>query len=171
MKSQEIAYIVLSFVLIATFIAIFFFTYVSAVEADIIKTQINNVITDFVSSTDLVLSPEQKTQVGNIIIANLSVPNMSEDDREAMKTNDNLLKKSMIVFGMMVGIGLIIVISMWYRYRFDILDIFKYSLIMLFVIAITEILFATFVIKNYKLIDDNYLYYLVITNLEAYANS
>ena len=171
MKSQEIAYIILSFVLIATFIAVFFFTYVSSVEADIIKTQISNVIKDFVSSTDLVLTPEQKNQVGSIIVSNLTVPDMSEDDRKAMKTNDDLLKKSMIIFGILVGTGLVIVVAMWYRYRFDILDIFKYSLIMLCVIAITELLFVTLVTKNYRLIDDNYISYLVVTNLQAYANS
>lgn len=171
MKSQEIAYIILSFVIIATFIAVFFFTYVSDIEADIIKTQIDKVITDFVSTTNIVLTPDQKSQVGEIITENLTVPDMSEDDRKAAETNRDLIKKSMIIFGSLVGAGLLLVIVLWYRYRFDILDIFKYSLIMLGVIAMTELLFVTLVTKNYVLIDQNYLSYLVITNLQKYADS
>jgi hypothetical protein len=171
MKSQEIAYIILSFVLIATFIAIFFFTYVSSVEADIIKTQIDDVIANFVGTTDLVLTPDQKNQVGKIITENLTVPDMSQADSEAAKTNSDLVKKSLIIFGSLVGAGLLIVILMWYRYRFDILEIVKYSLIMLGVIALTELLFVTLVTKNYRLIDENYLSYLVITNLQKYADS
>lgn len=171
MKSQEIAYIILSFSLIATFIAIFFFTYVSDVEADIIKTQINKVITDFVASTNIILTPEEKNQIGQIITENLKVPDMSKDDREAAKTNSDLVKKSMVIFGCLVGTGLIIALVLWYVYRFDILQIIKYSLIMLAVIAITELLFVTLVTKNYRLIDQNYLTYLVITNLQKYARS
>jgi hypothetical protein len=171
MKSQEIAYIILSFVLTATFIAIFFFTYVSSVEADIIKTQIDKVITDFVSSTNIVLTPDQKSQVGKIITSGLTVPDMSDDDNKAAKTNSDLVNQSMIIFGCLVGGGLLIVLGMWYYYKLDILEILKYSLIMLAVIALTELLFVTLVTKNYRLIDDNYLSYLVVTNLENYANS
>ena len=171
MKSQEIAYIILSFVLSATFIAVFFFTYVSSVEADIIKTQIDKVITDFVASTNIFLTPDQKNQVGKIITENLTVPDMSKDDQNAAKTNNDLMKKSMIIFGFLVGVGFLIVIIMWYYYRFDILDIFRYSLIMLGVVAMTELLFVTLVTKNYRLIDENYVSYLVITNLQKYAKS
>ena len=171
MKSQEIAYIILSFVLTATFISVFFFTYVASVEEDIIKTQISGVINDFVSSTNLFLTPEQKSQVGKIIVENLSVPNMSKSDKEASETNKNLVKKSMVIFGSLIGIGILIIAGLWYFYRFDMMEIFRYSLIILALVVMTEILFVTLVTKNYRLIDQNYLTYLIITNLENYAKS
>lgn len=171
MKSQEIGYIILSFILTATFISIFFFTYVANVEGDIIKTQISKVIDDFVSSTGLILTPEQKTQVGKIIVENLSVPDMSKQDSDVQNTNNDLIKKSMIIFGALIGIGIFVIAILWYFYRFDILEILKYSLIMLGVIAMTELLFVTLVTKNYRLIDENYLSYLIITTLQEYANS
>lgn len=171
MKSQEIAYIILSFVLTATFISIFFFTYVANVEEDIIKTQISGVISDFVSSTNIFLTPEQKSQVGKIIIENLSVPDMSESDKEASETNNKLVKKTMVIFGVLVGVGILLIAVMWYFYRYDMAVILKYSLIILALVVMTEILFVTFVTKNYRLIDQNYLTYLIITNLENYAKS
>lgn len=171
MKSQQIAYIILSFILTSLFISIFFFTYVADTESEIIKDQINKVISDFVSSTNLFLSPDQKTQVGKIIMENLSVPDMSNADRTASKTNSNLLKKTMIAFGILIGLGLISILAMWYKYRFEFDQMIKHSIIILCLVAITEILFVTLVTKNYRLIDENYLSYLILTNLQNYANS
>jgi len=171
MKSQEIAYIILSFIITATFISVFFFTYVSSVEADIIKSQISNVIEDFVNSTNLVLTPTQKAEIGKVIVNSLSVPDMSSQDAQAAQTNNKLLKKSAIVFGMLIGIGIVIIAVMWYIYRFSVWEILKYSLLILVLVAVTEILFVTFVTKNYRLIDQNFLTYLIVTNLQKYANS
>lgn len=171
MKSQEIAYIILSFVLTATFISVFFFTYVADVEADIIKTQIGNVIDDFVSSTTLILTPDQKRQIGKIIVENLSIPDMSDADAKARKTNSSLIKKAILVFGILLGIGILVITIMWSFYRFNMLEILKYSLIILSLVAFTEIVFVTLVTKNYRLIDQNYLSYLIVNNLEKYANS
>lgn len=171
MKSQQISYIILSFILTATFISIFFFTYVANVEADIIKTQISNVINDFANSTNLVLTPTQKSKIGKIIVENLSMPDMSEEDANAQKTNNQLVKKSVIIFGILVGVGILLVFVLWYFNRFDILDIIKYSLVILAIVAMTELFFVTVVIKNYRLIDQNYISYLILNNLEKYANS
>ena len=171
MKSKEIAYIIISFILSATFISIFFFTYVANVEEDIIKTQISSVIYNFVNSTDLFLTTEQKNEVGKIIVQNITIPDMSQEDAAVQNTNNNLVKKTIIIFGIIFGIGMLIISIMWYFYRFDIIDMLKYSLIMLAIVAITEILFVTLITKNYQLIDQNYLTYLLLNNLQQYANS
>jgi len=171
MKSKEIAYIIISFILSATFISIFFFTYVANVEEDIIKTQISSVIDNFVNSTDLFLTTEQKNEVGKIIVQNITIPDMSQEDAAVQNTNNNLVKKTIIIFGIIFGIGMLIISIMWYFYRFDIIDMLKYSLIMLAIVAITEILFVTLITKNYQLIDQNYLTYLLLNNLQQYANS
>lgn len=171
MKSQEIAYIILSFVLAATFISIFFFTYVSSVEADIIKTQINNVVSNFISEASIALTPDQKAAIGKIVTDNLSVPDMSSDDADAENTNKKLIKKSIIIFSTLVAVGILAIIILWYFYRFDLVEITKYSLIILALVATTEILFVTLVTKNYRLIDENYVSYLLVNNLQNYANS
>ena len=171
MKSREIAYIIFSFILTSTFISIFFFTYVASVESDIIKTQISDVINEFVKSTDIEIKTEKKNQIGKVIINSLNIPDMSEADDKAKKNNDDLFKKSIIVFGALIGIGVLAILIMWYFYRFNILEIVKYSFIILGLVALTEIVFVTFVTKNYRLIDKNYLSYLILTNLQKYANS
>lgn len=169
MNSSEIAYIILSFALTATFISIFFFTYVSQVESDIIKTQITDSIEGFVSATNLFLTPEQKKNIGKTILASLTPPDMSKQDAEASETNNKLIHKSIIVFSTIVSVAILIIIILWYNYRFEMIDIVKYSLIILSLVAVTETLFVTFITKNYRLLDDHYLSYLIIKNLNSYA--
>lgn len=171
MKSHQIAYIIVSFVLAATFISVFFFTYVSKIEADIIKTQISNVIENFVDMTNIALNESQKKQIGKIINDNLIVPDMSSQDRDAENTNKDLAKKTFIIFGILGGVGFLTVLLMFFIWKFNILDILKYSFLMLILVALTETLFVTFVTKNYKLIDENYVTYLIVNNLENYKNS
>lgn len=171
MKAHDIAYIVLSFVLIATFISIFFFTYVSHVEETMVKDQINTVVGNFVNSSNLVLSESEKETIGNAILNNISVPDMSGDDRDAENTNKSLLKKSILIFSVMGGIGMVIVLILWRIYKFSLTTVLKYAFSMLVVIALTELIFVTLVIKNYVLIDQNYLYYLILNNLNAYSRS
>ncbi len=171
MNSQEIAYLILTFTLSATFIAVFFFTYVSGVEADIIKNQINGVITEFVQSSQLILSPDEKSKIGQLIIQNMAIPDMSQQDKEATDNNNRLIKKSMIIFGSILGIGILILLALYLMYKFNIGELLKYSFIILGLVMLTEIMFVTFVTKNYKLIDTNYIKYLLIKNLENYVKS
>ena len=138
MKLNEIAYIILSFILSATFLTIFFFTYVSSVESDIIKNQINDVITNFINSTNVVLTPVQKKAISMNIIDNLKLPDMSSDDLNAEKTNKNLLNQTLMIFGIIVGIGILIVVGLWVYGKFNMLEMVKSSLIILSLVVLTE---------------------------------
>ena len=171
MKSQELAYILLSFVLAATFISIFFFTYVSSVEEEIIKTQISNIVDEFTKSAVVMLPPDELEVVKAIITANLTMPDMSDEDKQASDTNSALLKKTIVIVSILVGSGGLIILIMWLYYRFDILEITKYSIIILALVAVTETLFVTLVTKNFILVDQNYFNTLILTNLYNYANS
>ena len=171
MKSQEIAYIVLSYILAATFISIFFFTYVASVEQDIIKTQVSSVVTEFINETNIFLTNNQKDEIGKIILNNLYMPNMDKEDEETDENNKKLLKKAILIFGVLISVGLLIIFILWYFYRFKIIEILIYSFIILFIIVITEISFVTLIVKNYRLIDKNYITYLILNNLKKYANS
>ena len=171
MKIKEISYIILSFILISTFISIFFFTYVSKVEEEIVKSQIKNSIDNLVSSSNLFLTERQKFLIKDVYLKNVKAPDMSEEDANIDKNNSALLRKTIIIFSCIVGVGLLIVFGLWYKYRFNIKEVVLTSFIILVLVALTEIFFVTYVTKNFLLIDENYLSYVILSNLKNYADS
>jgi hypothetical protein len=155
----------------AIFISIFFFTYVSKIEETVIKSQINSVIENFIGSSTFILTDEEKEVIKNDIIANFQVPDMSDQDRNADNSNKNLYMKSIIVFGIGIFIISILIISLWFYKKFNLIDIFKNTMIIFLIVACTEFLFVTFVTKNYQLIDENYITYILLKNLENYSKN
>lgn len=168
MNTEEISYIILSFILISTFIVVFFYTYVSSVESDIIQDQIQDVIENFLSVSNLFLTDSQKEEIGKDFIAHLNSPDMKEADRNAEINNKKLIKKSILIFSIIFGIGIISLILLKFFKKYSIINVLTYSLIILILVAMTEFIFVTFVIKNYRIIDPNYVSYLLATNLESY---
>jgi hypothetical protein len=171
MQSEEIAYIILSFILLATFISIFFFTYVASVEGQMVKTQIDDTIKSFMSGTKVLLPSDIREKIKIILDEKLKAPDMSAQDQDTADNNKKLINQALLIFGVLLGIGVVTIGTIWYFYRFSITNVLKYSFLILCIIALTEFLFVTFVIKNYRLIDQNYLNYLIIDTLESYKNS
>lgn len=171
MKVSEIAYIILSFLLISTFIAVFFFSYVSSIEAEIIKTQISTTLENFLSGMNLILTPSEKEEILRIIGNSIKVPDMSASDNQVQKVNSKLIQKSIIIFSTLIAVGFVVLGILRYNYSFELTEMLKYSLIILCLIAGTEILFVTFVTKNYRLIDPNFLTFTIVENLKAYVKN
>lgn len=171
MDPQATAYIVLGVVLIATFISVFFFTYVSKVEADIVKSQMTNIVDDLTDGSRLVLSPSQINTVGDLVQNDLTVPDMSAEDAKVAMNNNALKKKAMKVFGIIIGVGLLVLMYLWYTHKLNMGEIIKYSLIILVVVAVTEYTFVTQITKNYQIVDPNFVRYLIANNLQMYAQS
>ena len=171
MNMNDMAYILFGVILIATFIAIFFFTYVAKVEGEVIKNQITDIVDDLTESSTLVFTPDQLQAISVMIEQRLKMPDMSKEDQEARENNDRLKQKALKYFGIGISIGIIIILVMWKIYDLDMLEIIKYSLITLILVGITEYLFVTIVSKNYVIIDPNYVRYLIAITLRNYANS
>lgn len=169
MKTSEIfAQVILSFVLIATFISIFFFTYIAKVENDIIKSHINNSVKTLTKDLEIFMTPEKRKLIREMIIA---IPDNSEVDKEIDTHNKQLLDKTIITFSIIIAIGIILLGVLWWFYRFNIFETVKYSVIMLFLTAIFYFLFITYITREYILVDQNYISYVIISALNDYANS
>jgi len=171
MQSEEISYIILSFILLATFISIFFFTYVASVEGQMIKNQIDDTMKSFLSGTKLLLPENIRAKIKTILDEKLKIPDMSQQDQDSADKNKKLINQSMLIFGILLAVGVTAIGIIWYFYRYSFMRVLKYSFLILCVIALTEFIFVTFVIKNYRLIDQNYLNYLVIDTLDNYKKS
>ena len=171
MNPQEIAYIIFGVILIASFISVFFFTYVSKVEGDVVKSQMSRIVNDLVGGSNLILTPDQRKSVGQAIQNNLIVPDMSAEDAQVRENDNKLKKKALKIFGTIVVCGLLVIAYLYMKYHINFGEILKYSLIILAVVALTEYLFVTEVSKNYEIVDPNYVRYLIVNNFKTYAST
>lgn len=171
MKTEEIAQIILSFVFIALFISIFFFTYIAKVEKEIIENHINESVASFSTDMSIFLTPEKKKLIREIILQNIQVPEQTDNDLEIDKQNKTIFNKTIIIFTIIVIIGLIIVGVLWSFYKFDIIYTIKYNMLMLVLTAVVYFLFITYITRKYILVDKNYISYIIISALYNYSNS
>lgn len=172
MKTSEIlAQVILSFVLIATFISIFFFTYIAKIENEIIKSHIDNSVRSLTKDLEIFITPEKRKLIREVIIKNIEIPNDSETDREIDRHNKQLLDKTIIIFSILTALGLAILGVLWWFYRYNIFETVKYSLIMVLLTAVVYFLFITYITRKYILVDQNYISYVVISALNDYSTS
>jgi hypothetical protein len=175
MDRQELCYMILSFLFIATFIVIFFFTYVSKVEEKIIVSHVEKMTSDMFEETDLFLQPEQKELISLIIKNNKpKIPDsILEDDKRVEENNKELLDKSIKIFSGIVIIGLIIIAILYYKSKepINLRRVIRNSLIVLIFIAVLEFCFVRIISQNYILIDSNLFKSLFFKKLSEYANS
>ena len=164
-----ISYVTLSVILVSTFISIFFFTYVSKVEEEIVKTQMDNIVVNLIKDLNLWVSPEFKNILRDSV-NKMKSPETSQEDDEVLKSNNKLLIKSIKVFGIVFCIGIFLIWCMWYKYRFNIKEIVLYNLIMICFVALTYFLFLISVPKNYNIIDVNHVKYMFLVNLKNWLN-
>ena len=168
MRSQELSLIILSFVMIATFIVFFFFKYVSRVESRIIQEQITEVVDDTLTPVRLLLPENQRRAIGTIV-STIPIPDMKELDDKVEKENKRLFDLSIKVFSTLVITGIIIVLYMWRRGGVDMSQTLTQALIILGLVALTEYLFVTYISANYRLIDSNFLNVLFLKTLRDYS--
>lgn len=174
LNPTEIVNIILHVILIATFIAIFFFTYASKVEQVIVQEQVDYIVRDLTS--DLIILPKSYRDQLRAAVDRITVPDMSAEDNEVIEYNRELLKKVIkIVIGFVI-IGLVVVGFLVYKYNLSVKDLFIKNLVVLLFIAATEYIFLTYLASHYQSGDPNFaklsfvksLRSLLPVNMQAY---
>lgn len=171
MNANDVAYILLGVILVASFIAVFFFTYVSKVEEAVVRNQVSDNIDDLADGSRLWLGTDALQAISNVIDNEVKMPDMTKEDEEVRLRNKELKTKALLWFGIGIGVGLIVLLLMRWRYKLEMKEILKFSLITLCLVALTEYLFVTIVSKNYVVVDPNYVRYLIAKNFQQYARS
>ena len=169
MISREIAYIILASTLIAGFISIFFFTYVAKVEEEIIEKEIKQISRDTIKDISPFLSSEDKLLLKYVLKYGIPRPDMSEQDRIAEEKNKKVVNDTLMAFGIAIAIAVAIFLVIWLKYRFNLTDALVKIFVILVAVAVTELLFATYVLKNYILVDSNYANYTLLDRLQLYT--
>ena len=148
--AKEIANIMLHIMFIVMFLSIFFFTYVSIVEEDIVKKQIAYLVKNvgFAASS---LPNSQKQS----LLESLNNFKIDTSKQDALIEQQNRT----LIIKVLVSISSILVatlVGVWYmskHYHFSYLELLRDNIIIVIFIGVAEFCFATFVAKNYMSLD------------------
>jgi hypothetical protein len=166
---EYIANIILHVILISSLITIFFFTYAAKVEEEIVKQQVNFIIEDLTDNVNML--PENVRQIVRDASEQLTLPDMTELDNKVIDANQKLMKKVIIMVGITLIVGIYIVYMMSVKYNFSFSHIMKHNLIVLVFVFLTEYCFITYLGKNFRIGDPNFVKKSILTILKKYSET
>lgn len=161
-------HIILSVVFISCFICIFFFTYATTVERNIVVNQTQNLVDSFTGNISVLFSDNESVKN---FVQNMSVKTVNEDDERIKEKNQKILKEAAFVVGISAICLIILTIILIYLFKLNYKKLIITNLIVLLCIGIVEFSFLTFIAQNYISFDPNYVKYLLVENLEKIKNS
>lgn len=163
-SAQGLSNLLLHVALIASLVVIFFFTYGSKVEREVVNRQTKFLVDNFTQGT--VLLPDDTRKALKESINNMKVPNMKKADEEAAANNKKLVNKVTMMIGSLLAIVSVVVGGLWWMSRgnasgfmkeFSLKRLAIDNLVLIASVGITEFIFTTFVIKNYLSADPNFV--------------
>lgn len=168
-----IANIIMNVSFISIFIATFFFTYGKTVEKQIVENQVQYIVDDFSQDIDLFFVDEESKKQFGVELKRFIGDNPVEktpEDIAAEKNNSDLIKKSVLVLGIILVIGLNTAYYMSKKYDFNFWDMFKHNLIILAAAGLTEFVFLTYFAQNYRIADRNKVKYDILESIKNNLN-
>lgn len=155
---------------ISAFIAFFFFSYGKKIEKDVLENQIQYIVDDLQNNVDFIFpSEESKKSFGLQLNAALKTPGNegpTQEDKDAEESNMKLIKKSVLVMGTILIIGLNTCWFMSKRYDFDFWDMLKHNLIILVAAGATEFCFLTYFAQHWRIADRNKVKYQILDSVK-----
>jgi len=149
----------------SVFIPIFFFTYASKIERDVVVSQVNYIVDDILGDISRI-APQDKKQLLKSVANEIEAPILEDADRKVKQNNDELIHTASIILSVVFVAGMLIsyIISRYYEHDYK--SIFYENLILLAGIAVVEFVFATFIATKYISGDPNYVRRSVLRSLK-----
>jgi hypothetical protein len=135
------------------FIGIFFFTYAKDVEKDIVVNNVRYLIDTLIPNLNLL--PQSSYNILKNNVNNIKLANMDKEDAEVTNANNELLKKSAKVLGIVLVLSLAFSYYMCNKYNLDFNDLLYHNLILVGCVALVEFMFLNLIAKNYISADPN----------------
>jgi hypothetical protein len=161
LDSKSIINIIINVGLIATFISIFFFTYASKVEEEIVKNQAKIMVNDIMQVVNPSLNDTAKKMIMEYTLAD-----MSEEDKAVLESNEKLINSGysilIIVFLVTQVVGLILAIY----FNYDYFNIILVNVIILVFVGLTEYIFLNMIGASYVSVDTNYIKWKILTSVQ-----
>ena len=170
MISYRLANILLHVVLVSAFLAIFFFTYASKVEGEIVSKQSVEIVTDIVKDVKIFLPDPVLDDVNNRM-QKIELPDMSEEDEKVRTSNDALRTRVIKFIVIALLVTSIVVWLLTYIYGRDSKESFTFTgiiihnLIVLCFVGLTEYVFLDYFARNYISVDSNYVKYVALKTI------
>jgi hypothetical protein len=160
--------IIFQVTIIAIFLTVFFFTYVSGVEKEEFESQLNLIVNNVLTEDDIKalipqnLSSNQKEQLaivisGAIESAKTKTALSQTKSIKAVIDNNNNVKSATYkkIYYVLIVIVILCLITLAMGYCLPIFTQFKEAVIIVFFVALTELVFLQVIAKNYISADPN----------------
>ena len=168
MIQENIVKIILSVVLISSFIGIFFFTYEARIEENIVKQQSTEIIQDFMGDFKTLLPPSMLQNVYSAVEPSLVAPDLSVEDENVKESNDALIKHATKIIVIFTVVGLMIAGGLCAMFKINPTKIILNTFITLVFVAIAEFIFVTYLVQNYSTIDSNFVKQKILNIMANY---
>lgn len=161
------ANLLLSVLFISLFICIFFFTYASRVERQIVIDQTNQIVDQF---TDTIHEVTPQNELLSDFVSKLDPGDLSTEDEKVAQQNRALLQQATLWIGIFVVVLVILSAGIVWYWKLDWKKLLWTNLIILFCVALTEFFFLGFIARNYISFDPNYIKFVVVSHLQKYKD-
>lgn len=160
--------------IIAIFISFFFFTLVSKEENKILEKQIRFLFSDLFNDMLPFISSD-KLEIAKTYIKNTELPDMANEDSKVKKSNKSLQNGAYAKLGIAAGVGVVLsLIVAMAQYNEDSFKdkikgwfhTFGEAFVLLFIVAITDLVFLYIIPVNYKSLDPNEIKYFIVDFLQ-----
>lgn len=154
--------IIFQVTLIAIFLTVFFFTYVSNVEKEEFKKQLDLIVDDLLSDQDIRsiipqnLSQTQKDNLAIVISGSLEAAKTKSTINQQNAINDVINNNSKVksstykkIFYVLIIIIILCIIVLLLGYCLPVIYQIKEATIVVFFVALTELMFLEIIAKNY----------------------
>ena len=168
-KSFIISNNILHILVTVTFLALFFFLYMIKIQQNKVRDQLRNIISELTCGSEVFLpdfTREKMIQFLNMI----DIDRDYKRDKEIKDKNRKIIFQSLTFFIGLNMLGGLIIACLWYNQHFDITKLIVYNLTLFFLMFILYILFYTLIVRNYNIVDSNYVKYIFFQNLKNYIN-
>ena len=164
-STKDLSTILLTVVFIGTFLSIFFFTYASKIEEQIVIKQMDYITNELLDNFDIVVTDDLRKNI-KIQLEKVKSIDLQSEDNEASENNKKIFSNTIKIIVPILLIVLLLTFGLSFVYNFSFKDILKQSIFILLVIAITEILFLNIFAKHYISADLNFVKYKIVSDLE-----
>ena len=175
---EDYSELILSITFFVVFIVVFYFSYGLFMEKIVLNKELSHIIQSFKSNITF-LNPSMKMQIKSLI-QNAKLPDDAQIDSDINNNNKKILITAICIAIVIffVGTGLsFFLTTKWAASLFGghcgnmsyWSNILK-NIVVIIAIALTEFLFATYIIANYISVDQNDIMYLFFKNLQDYSN-
>ena len=172
LSPQGISSVLTSITLVSLLIGVFYFTYVPIVERSVVKREVREIINSLAKDIHDII-PKRNLDVVRPIVQNQLKPvNLSFEDNRAAQQNQAVTMRAMKYLGGFAAVNASIVTLIYLNNRqsVDFSKIAYENAVLLLAVAVTYFVFVTFIGRNYRAADPNFVKRQIIDSFREFGH-